>query len=185
MTTQFSKKPVSTILRNGGVGVLLSDTIYGIVGQALNETAVERIYRIKHRNHHKPFIILISSVDDLALFGVYLHREERAFVETVWPGPVSVILSCPGKKWAYLHRGTETLAFRMPNKPTLLTLLRSTGPLVAPSANPEHLPPARSLREARAYFGDLVDFYASGGRPHHKPSSIVKIHDKTVEYLRR
>ncbi len=173
------------ILKRGGVGVLLTDTIYGLVGRALHKKAVERIYRIKGRNPNKPLIILISSVRDIARFGIVLDVKTKQILRTVWPGRVSVIVPCPSQRFAYLHRGTKTLAFRLPKKPSLLALLRRTGPLVAPSANPEGLPPACNVTEAKKYFGDNVDFYLAGGRPQRNPSTLITIKDGEIISLRR
>jgi L-threonylcarbamoyladenylate synthase len=63
-------------------------------------------------------------------------------------------------------------------------LLKKTGPLVAPSANPQGLPPASNVKEAKIYFGERVDFYVPGGSPAAKSSKIIKITEKGVEILR-
>lgn len=96
-----------------------------------------------------------------------------------------MILPCTSKKFEYLHRGTKTLAFRFPKKKSLVNLLEKTGPLVAPSANPQGLPPASTAKEAKAYFGETVDFYISGGKPRKKPSKIVRISGGGLEILRK
>ncbi len=161
-------KIAGKILKNGGVVVLPTDTVYGIVGQALNKKTVERIYSLKERDTHKPFIILISSVKDLKTFSA----EENQLMKKVWPGPVSIILPVKTKK--FLHRGTKSLAFRMPNHKKLKQLLKKTGPLVAPSANPQGEKPAETLKEAQLYFGNNVDLYISAGRRlKGKPSSLI------------
>lgn len=153
------------------MGVLATDTIYGIVGRAHDRTAVERIYKLKGRSPDKPMIILIGSVEDLELFGV---RADGVNLADHWPGPVSIILPCDRDDLEYLHRGTKTLAFRLPDKPALRDLLSKTGPLVAPSANPEGHPPARNVEEAKAYFGDQVSIYV-GGEVTGSPSKLIKI----------
>ena len=66
------------ILENGGVGVIPTDTLYGLVAQALNKQAVSRVYRLKQRSVHKPFIILISSYEDLAVFGIKMDRNTES-----------------------------------------------------------------------------------------------------------
>lgn len=179
-------RQISKTLETGGVGVLLTDTLYGVVGQALNKKTVERIYTIKDRDDKKPLIILIASVQDLRLFGVKLNHTIEKILENFWPGAVSVILPCPLKKFDYLHRNTKMLAFRLPNKKNLIELLKTTGPLVAPSANPEGLPPAKNIREAMDYFGNRVDFYERGGRPKNKHSTIVVLRSNgEVEIARK
>ena len=61
-------------LSNKEVGVMLTDTIYGIVGLALDENVVQRIYEIKERDLKKPMVVLISSMEDLEnIFGIKLN----------------------------------------------------------------------------------------------------------------
>jgi L-threonylcarbamoyladenylate synthase len=176
---------IEDILKKGGIGVISTDTIYGLVGSALFPGTVERIYRVRRRNPRKPFIILISSLKDLAKFGVKLSSREKRFLENIWPGRVSVILACPYKKFAYLHKGKDALAFRLPKNKDLVDLIRQVGPLVAPSANLEGLPPAKNIREARRYFGDKVDFYLSlSGGKSKKPSTLISLNGGNIEVVR-
>ncbi|HXF43935.1 MAG TPA: L-threonylcarbamoyladenylate synthase [Candidatus Paceibacterota bacterium] len=171
------------ILRNGGIGVIPTDTIYGLVGSALSRRAVERIYRLRKRDRRKPFIVLIGSLADLGKFGVKVNERHLKLLKTLWPvrqvqgkpGPVSVILPCPNRKFFYLHRGTKSIAFRLPNDRKLTSLIRNTGPLVAPSANFSGKPPAKTVVEAKRYFGNKVDFYLDGGRLAGAPSTLVEV----------
>lgn len=174
---------IGDILRDGGIGVIATDTIYGVVGQALSNDTVERIYRLKKRTPTKPFIILISKIDDIAQFGIELNDSLREKLMSYWPGPVSIILGCPNDTFEYLHRGTRALAFRLPAKTELRDIIQLTGPLVAPSANPEGLPPATNLEAAKGYFGDTVDFYEPG-QVSTTPSKIIRIVDDDVEVIR-
>ena len=173
------------VLRGGGVGVLLTDTLYGLVGSARSKKAVRKIYRIKGRNNKKPLIILISSIKDLKLFGIEYDGKTEKILKKFWPGPVSIIMPCVQKKFEYLHRGTQTLAFRFPAKKALIEILKHTGPLVAPSANPEGLPPANTIQEAKKYFGGKVDFYGREGVPKTRPSKIITIIDNKVQIVRK
>lgn len=161
------------VLKNGGVAVIPTDTIYGVVGQALNKETVERIYKIKKRNPEKPFIILISNFTQLNDFGVALDESKKEVLTEFWPGPVSIIFPAFRENNAYLHRGTSTLAFRMPENKALKDLIQKVGPLVAPSANPEGKEPAKNIQEAKNYFGNAVDCYKDGGEVYGKPSKII------------
>lgn len=171
------------ILQSGGIGVIATDTLYGVVGQALNRATVERIYTVKERTPTKPFIILIHDIRDIELFGIPLTSDLEMTLARYWPGPVSIILDCDNDNFEYLHRGTKALAFRLPNKPDIQQILKETGPLVAPSANPEGLIPAEDIEKAKKYFGNLVDFYSEGAVTT-KPSKIIKISDGNEEVLR-
>ncbi len=173
------------ILLDGGVGVVPTDTLYGLVAAAKDPSAVARIFELKQRDSAKPLIVLIPSESSLAEFGIVPTETQSTILRKLWPGPISVILDCPREEFAHLHRGTHAVAFRMPALPTLRALLSRTGPLVAPSANPEGCPPAATIAEARAYFGDAVDFYEDGGTRSGLPSTLVRFSGAAVEVVRR
>lgn len=162
-------------LQKGGVAVAPTDTIYGMLGRAQDEAAVERIYKIRKRSPDKPCIILIGDIRELEKFSVVLSEKQKEAVPDFWPGPVSIILECPDDSLFYLHRGTQTLAFRLPASPELREMLLKTGPLIAPSANQESFPPHDSAADAKKYFGDQVDLYMDGGVIQGKASKLIKL----------
>lgn len=173
------------ILKKGGVGVIPTDTVYGVVGAARKRRAVERIYRLRKRSPRKPMIILIGSLKDLEIFNVKIGGKTRNFLKKAWPGKISVILPCPSKNFFYLHRGKRTLAFRLPAKKELRKFLEITGPLVAPSANLDGRPPAKTIEEAKKYFGGKADFYIDGGRLTSKPSTLIAVINGKISILRQ
>lgn len=154
-------------LKAGGIGVIPTDTIYGVVGSALNPGTVERIYKLRKRATDKQFIILISKLSDLKKFNVSLIMKQIKFLKKIWPNPVSVVLP----------RGKKSLAFRMPRDKWLINLLKKVGPLVAPSANPAGKKPAETINEAKKYFEERVDFYVDGGKIKSKPSTLIQLND--------
>lgn len=174
---------ITKILKNGGVGVIATDTIYGLVGRALDKKAVARITQVKERPDKKSYIVLIGDKKDLGLFGIKPTKFQSDILDKIWPGPISVVIPCRKSGLDYLHRGTKSLAFRLPNKKVLAGILKKTGPLIAPSANPNGQPPARNLTEAKKYFGDRVDFY-SFGRTSANPSSIINLENDTIKIIR-
>jgi len=168
---------VVNILKNGGIVVMPTDTIYGIVGSALNQKTVEKIYQLRKRSLDKPFIVLIGSIQDLEKFRIQLTQIQKEFLEKNWPNPLSVVLPVVDGKWEYLHRGKNSLAFRMPKNNQLLDILKEVGPLVAPSANFEGKKPAENIDEAKEYFGENVDFYIEGSNLSSSPSSLIKLNE--------
>lgn len=164
----------------GAVGVAPTDTLYGIVGSALKPATVERIYDLRRRERDKPLIVLIGDWADFDRLRIVIPDRARVLLNRVWPGPVSVVLAAAFPELAYLHRGTDSIAFRMPAKPALRTLLKAVGPLVAPSANLAGEDPALTPEEAYAYFGDDV-FYMDEGRLNNPASALV---DARVEPMR-
>ena len=145
-----------TIL-NGGVGVLPTDTLYGLVAKANNADAVSRLYKLKDREN-KPGTVIAQNIDQLVELG--LKRRYLQAVNKYWPGSVSVVIPT-GPNLPYLHQGKFSLAVRIPNDPNLTKLLSVTGPLLTTSANAPGKPPATNIDEAKQYFGNKVDFWIS------------------------
>ncbi|EKE25060.1 MAG: hypothetical protein ACD_5C00309G0002 [uncultured bacterium] len=180
------EKEIAPVLLDGGVGVLPTDTLYGLVGVALDENSVERIYKIRKRDLKKPMIILISSIDELKQFGILLNFEQKKVLKKIWPAKVSIVIECLDKKMNHLLRGGKSLAFRMPNDKDLLSLIKKTGPLVAPSANLAGQNPAESFGEAYKYFKDEVDFYVDNGKIKGEPSTLIQLgNDGKFKLLRQ
>lgn len=189
-------------LLNNGVVIMPTDTIYGMVGRSQNEKLVNRIYSIRKRSPEKPCIILIGDINELEKFAIHLSEKQKEDLAKYWsfgghqdlrpfdksqdiqpfdesqdlrPCPTSIILDCSDDAFAYLHRGTNTLAFRIPAPRDLRDLLLKVGPLIAPSANQESFPPYDTVEDARNYFGDAVDLYVDGGELKGKPSKLIKL----------
>lgn len=181
-------KSFKEVIKEGGVAVMRTDTLYGLVADAHNEKSVTRIYDIKKRNPLKPVIVLIAHYDQLQEFGVSRTDSLKQKLDTYWPGKVSIILEPKDTEidTHYIHKGTKGIAFRIPNDTNMRKVLSDVGPLVAPSANPEGMPPAKTIQEAIDYFGDSVDYYIDGGEViDMSPSKIIKIsHGITEEIIR-
>ncbi|HLA25642.1 MAG TPA: Sua5/YciO/YrdC/YwlC family protein, partial [Patescibacteria group bacterium] len=143
-----------------------------------------KVYRLKKRDPKKPMIILIGSLDDLRKFNIDLNAWQKKILKKVWLGKVSIVLPCLDKKFAYLHKGTKTLAFRLPKKRELLKILSISGPLVAPSANPEGGRPAETIAEAKKYFGKNI-FYYGTGKISGQPSILIKLQNNKIEIIRK
>ena len=77
---------ISKLIKKGCVGVIPTDTLYGFSCSALDKNAVERIYKIKGRDESKPFIILISSLEDLSKFNIQLDLNTKEFLENIFLG---------------------------------------------------------------------------------------------------
>lgn len=166
----------------GSLGVIPTDTVYGVVVRAADEQAAERLYRLKHRDG-KPGTIIAANIEQLEQLGLK-HRYLKA-VEQFWPGAVSVVVPC-GPELSYLHQGKFSLAVRIPDNSELLKLLQQTGPLLTSSANQPGEPVSTTVEQAKVYFADSVDFYVDGGDlAANLPSTIIRIIDDAIEVIRQ
>ena len=172
---------VTRLLMRGGVGLLPTDTIYGLSCRAMDAAAVGKIHKLKNRSAHKPFIILISDIKMLDLLSI--SPEQAKITEQYWPGPLSVILSSQAPD--FLTLGTASLAVRMPDSPNLIELISRTGPITSTSANLEGEQPVQSVPAAQKLFGDKLDFYVDAGNLDNPPSTLAVIKDGKLEVVRQ
>lgn len=174
MTTDLDKP--------GAIGVIPTDTVYGVVARAADEAAVARLYELKKRDD-KPGTLIAANIGQLEELGLK-HRYLKA-VEEFWPGAVSVVIPAADPALKYLHKGKMSLAVRIPKDKDLTELLKKTGPLVTSSANHPGKPVATTIKQAKDYFGDKVDFYTDGGDlSKREASTIIRIVDDAIEVLR-
>ena len=170
------------VLRANGVGVLPTDTLYGLVARAASPAAVERLYALKHRER-KPGTTIAATAEQLIELGISQAVIGR--VARYWPAPLSIVLPLDDSL-QYLHQGVGESPFRVVADENLRLLLEQTGSLVTSSANQPGEPPARNIAEAQAYFGDQVDFYVDGGDiGDREPSTIARLGEYGLQILRQ
>lgn len=178
----LSDDKIPQLLAGGAVGVIPTDTVYGLACSAANKQAVQRLYELKNREQ-KPGTIIAASIDQLVELGIKARYLKA--VEHYWPNSISIIIPT-GLDLTDLHLGKQSLAVRIPKHVQLVELLKLSGPLLTTSANKPGKPEAVNIAEAQAYFGDSVDFYVDGGDlSARKPSTVIKIIDDAVEVLRQ
>jgi L-threonylcarbamoyladenylate synthase len=177
---EFDDK-VAELLKNGRVGLIPTDTIYGLSAHALNKNAVEKIHKLKGRDN-RPMIVLVSDAQQLEDLGI--KSQEAKIVNKFWPGALSVIFeSSQIPEW--LQRGTNSLAVRLPDLKELRDLIAKTGPLVSTSANLQGQEPSKNVEEAKKYFSDKLDFYVDTGDLKGKSSTLVKIENNRIKIIRQ
>lgn len=180
--TNLTDPALIELIRSGARGVLLTDTVYGIVGSAKNGHAAQGVMDAKGRKY-KPGTLIAGNMQQLLDLGVQQQHIQAA--ERFWPGPVSVVVPL-GPELEYLHAGLNSLPVRIPAKPDLLALLQKVGPLLTTSANRPGEPMITSIQEAQEIFGNRLQFYVDGGRlgvP--VASTIIKLEGDAIKVLRQ
>lgn len=158
--------------------LLPTDTIYGLSCLANNEQAVRKIFAIKGRPTNKPLICLVNGLkmaQDLA----DIDAKTKAYLLSIWPGPVTVVLPGLNKLPAVVTGGLSTIALRWPlhnwlNK--LITLVDQ--PIISTSANLAGQPPVINLTAVERYFiNQTPDLVIDAGELNNEPSQIVDGHN--------
>lgn len=179
---------IADVLNQGGIVVLRTDTIYGIVTRADNRKNCDTIFAMKQRDADKSCIILLGDENQMwDAVSRDAYRAAKTLLDDTYPTSVIVPIGQNTPHWLVHHdQQQDDVAFRIPStQPWLIELLERTGPLIAPSANLQGLPPAGNTQEAYEYFGDAVDLYVDGGTVGpSEPSHLYRVHDGQAERLR-
>ena len=184
MSRRDSVEAAVEILARGGVVVIPTDTVYGLGAVPRDADAVDKLFELKGRPSAKAIPILAADVEQLAGVALFDDRA-RAVAARFWPGPLTLVLPRAERFDADLG-GTDdsTVAVRIPRSDVALPLMRAVGPLAVTSANLSGRPAATTSDEARAVFGNRVQFVLDGGDCNGRPSTIISLVNDP-EVLRR
>jgi len=192
---ECSHDAVATVLRRGGIVVVPTNTVYGIIGRATDADVVRRIFEIKERPTDKPLPVFVS---DIAMARECAEVSDRVvpFLERVWmnttndfAGKVTVVLKKKeGMLPDVLTAGGETVGMRVPQDRFLRDLLVRCGePLVQTSANISGEESARSADEVvRMFEGRSLqpDYVIDGGAVSGVASTVVDLTGVSPRILR-
>src|SRR5271154_213064 len=160
-------------VKNGGLVVLPTDTVYGVGADAFDSAAVAALLAAKGRGRDMPVPVLVGSwhtIDGLALS---VSRAMRDLIRAFWPGALSLVVrQAPSVQWD-LGDAQGTVMLRMPLHPVAIELLREVGPMAVSSANVSGRPAAINVDNARGQLGDLVDVYLDAGPSEQQAGSTI------------
>ncbi|HSZ04229.1 MAG TPA: L-threonylcarbamoyladenylate synthase [Solirubrobacteraceae bacterium] len=169
-------------LQDGGVAVFPSDTVYGICCDPDSEQAARRLYALKGRPPARPAAVMFFALEPALQMLDELEHDERAALSALLPGPVTLLLANPARRFAPACRiDPATLGLRVPELPERLGALRSLKtPLMQSSANMSGQPDARTLAEVPKSMIDGVDLVIDGGELPGRPSTVIDLRDYRV-----
>jgi L-threonylcarbamoyladenylate synthase len=152
-------------LRAGEVVALPTETVYGLAANALDASAVRRIFKIKGRPAHNPIIVHVASLEVarrcVSNWPAVADRLAAAF----WPGPLTLVLPRAADIPDVVTAGGPTVGVRWPSHPFIQAVIRTCGfPLAAPSANPSTGVSPTTAEHVRRNLGARVSLIIDGGQ---------------------
>lgn len=160
-------------LRAEQIGILPTETVYGLVGTSHSDAVVERIYEAKGRDRKKPLPVQVGRFVDVAGLGVQVNKPAEILAQNFWPGPMTLVLPFLGEMRcnagiasALLKQWTEqkTVAVRIPDHPVAkLVLMQFGAPMLATSANASGEEPVTKLSQLDLGLRKKVDWIVDGG----------------------
>jgi len=171
---------------DGEVIAFPTETVYGLGADALNEKAVQKIFTIKNRQKDNPFIVHVSSIDEIHDL---IYETPDIFYELAnkfWPGPLTMIMKKKSIIPDNVTSGLDTVAIRIPGHPAALALLQACGkPVAAPSANPSGKPsPTKAIHVMNDLSGKIPFILDGGNCRIGLESTVLDISGKIPRVLR-
>jgi len=154
-------------IRAGEPVAFPTETVYGLGADALDSSAVARVFELKARPRFDPIIVHLADAADLSRYAIDEDASDprvAAVAERFWPGPLTLVLRRREVVPGIVTAGLDTVALRVPAHPVALALIRESGrPIAAPSANPfGRVSPTRAEHVVRQ-LGGRVRIILDGG----------------------
>ena len=151
-------------LKKGNVIAIPTETVYGLAGNAFEESSVNKIFKIKNRPSFNPLIVHVPNPKYINKIAQNIPKIAQKLSKHFWPGPLTLVLEKQKHISDIVTAGKSTVAVRVPNhKLTLDLLSKLPFPLVAPSANPFGFTSPTSADHVIEYFADKIDLILDGG----------------------
>lgn len=165
----------ATAIRDGdGCVIYPTETVYGLAADALNPTAIERVFALKGRPHDKPISFAVPDLETALEYTRPTDRE-REFMTEFLPGPITVVLERGSAVPDVLTAGRARVGVRIPDHPIALDLLDRTAPLTATSANRSGSGSARRIEEIAPDIRETVEAVLDDGETSGGESTVVDV----------
>ena len=162
ITTEL--ETAASLLCNGELVAVPTETVYGLAGNGLNVSAVEAIYEVKGRPAVKPLSLMVPDQTAMELCCDEIPPAAYALADRFWPGPLTIILKAKDTVPEIVRAGGSTVGLRCPDHPaTLETLRLAKIPFAAPSANPSGAPSPKTAEDVLRYFDGKISAAIDGG----------------------
>lgn len=157
-------KEVAKCIKQGGIVIFPTETVYGIGVNGLNENAIKKLYEVKQRPEKKPISLLVNSLDMINEIAKDITTVEYKLIEKFFPGPLTIVLKKKDIVPNILTPGIDTVGIRMPENEIALKLIEYAGvPIATSSCNISGKPSATNLQEIMKDFEGKVDYFIDNG----------------------
>lgn len=157
-------EPAARTIKEGGLVAFPTETVYGLGADALNDDAVNRIFKAKERPADDPMILHISSRNMVPRLVEEITPEARRLMDAFWPGPLTLIFKKSNIVPDSTTAGLATVAIRMPSHPVAARLITlSKTPIAAPSANLFERPSPTNARRVLEDLEGRIQFVIDAG----------------------
>jgi len=178
-------KKAAEIIRKGEMVAFPTETVYGLGANALDASAVGKIFKAKGRPGDNPLIVHIADKEDLNKLVIDIPEIANILIDKFWPGPLTLVLKKNKIVPSEVTAGLDTVAIRMPQNKIALALIEESGPIAAPSANLSTKPSGTSVEHVIQDFNGKIDCIIDGGEAEiGLESTVIDLTSNPIAILR-
>ena len=180
-------KTPAKIIKEGGIVIFPTETVYGIGTNGLDKEAIKKLYEVKQRPLNKPISLLVSNIEMVEQVAQNISKLEYKIMQNFFPGPLTIILEKKDIVPDILTANTKTVGIRMPSGEIAKKLIEYAGvPIATPSANISGKPSGTNIKDIQKDFDGKVDCFIDNGESKLGiPSTIVRVINNEVHILRQ
>ena len=177
---------IVSVVDSGGLVITPTDTVYGIMGDSLDENVIRKVYSVKRRTFSKPLILLMSDVEMIKKYTSNISDVEWDLINHFLPGLVTIILKKNDLVNPLITSNSDYVGIRIPNNSELVEIIKKLGrPVISTSAN---ISDRDVITRADMISDELlsgIDYVYDGGEINSLSSTIIRVVDGKLVILRR
>jgi tRNA threonylcarbamoyl adenosine modification protein (Sua5/YciO/YrdC/YwlC family) len=177
-------KKAADILRDGGIIIYPTDTVYGLGCDLSNKKGIEKIYELKKRNRKQPLSFVCSDLRHISEYAIVTDYAYRT-MKRLLPGAYTFILEASRLVPKIILQKRSTTGIRVPDNQICLSLIKELGqPIISTSVKTEQGETLGDPSVIKEYFGRTVDLIIDSGIIMPQPSSVISLVDDNIEIIR-
>ncbi|MBS3766299.1 threonylcarbamoyl-AMP synthase [Candidatus Bipolaricaulota bacterium] len=177
MDSLDDQKDVEDLFDEETLMVFPTDTVYGLGGNAREESVTSRVYRVKQRSTEKPLTLHLFSTDDIAKYTVDLSEKQQEIIKSLLPGPYTLVLPANSTAPDVSVSREKKVGIRVPDSDSFREIEQNVDfPIVGTSVNKSGEPPMTDFDRIVEEFGGIVDlFIQSEEEMSHESSTVLDL----------
>lgn len=177
---------IVSVVDSGGLVITPTDTVYGIMGDSLDENVIRKVYSVKRRTFSKPLILLMSDVEMIKKYTSDISDVEWDLINHFLPGLVTIVLKKNDLVSPLITSNSDYVGIRIPDNSELVEIIKKLGrPVISTSANISDSDVITRVNMISDELLSGIDYVYDGGEINNLSSTIIRVIDGELVILRR
>lgn len=173
------------VIKAKQLAIVPTDTVYGIIGDALDEAVIHKVYEAKKRDYSKPLILMVSDISMLKKYVLEINDLEQRLIERFWPGKLTILFKKNELISDLITSGSDLVGIRFPDNKELVDVIKKLDkPLISTSCNISTRDVITNVSLIEKELLDKISYVYDCGEMSDVSSTIVQVVDNKINILR-